>query len=260
MAAALIILTRPGEAGARCQHRLRAAGYAAQWWPAFEIGPAPDEVAARAGLDRLAQFDLAIFVSPNAVAAAAQRLVGPWPTSTAIGAVGAATRAAVVATWPTATALVSPLADEAAGSEAFWDAWLHSGRRAARVLILRAQHGREWLAQQFTANGAEVETLAVYARLAHALSASERAVLDAAVAAAVPAVAVFTSTEAIAALDEQVASTQGADRWLRDGIALATHPRIREQLLDAGYRTVELSAADDEGLLAQLESMQIPRT
>jgi uroporphyrinogen-III synthase len=260
MAAALIIVTRPGEAGARWQQRLRAAGYAAQWWPAFEIGPAPDEAGARAGLDRLAQFDLAIFVSPNAVAATAERLAGPWPASTAIGAVGAATRAAVAAAWPTATALVAPLADEAAGSESFWESWLHSGRRAARVLILRAQHGREWLAQQFAATGAEVETLAVYARKAHALSASERTVLDAAVAAAVPAVTVFTSTEAIAALDEQVAATKGADRWLRAGSALATHPRIRERLLDAGYRTVELSVADDEGLLAQLESMQIPRT
>jgi uroporphyrinogen-III synthase len=260
MAAALIIVTRPGEAGARCQHRLQDAGFAAQWWPAFEIRPAPDEVAARAGLDRLAQFDLAIFVSPNAVAATAERLAGPWPASTAIGAVGAATRAAVVATWPTATALVAPPSDEAAGSEAFWQAWLHSGRKASRVLILRAQHGREWLAQQFAANGAEVETLAVYARKAHALSASQTTLLDAAVAATVPVVTVFTSTEAVAALDEQVAAKRGADRWLREGRALATHPRIRERLLDAGYRTVELSAADDEGLLAQLESMQIPRT
>jgi uroporphyrinogen-III synthase len=260
MAAALIIVTRPGDAGARWQQRLQAAGYAAQWWPAFELGPAPDEARARAGLDRLAQFDLAVFVSPIAVAATAQRLARPWPASTAIGAVGAATRAAVVATWPAATALVAPLADEAAGSEAFWEAWLRSGRPATRVLILRAQHGREWLAQQFAATGAEVETLAVYARMAHELSAPERAALDTAVAAGVPAVTIFTSTEAIAALDDQVAATRGADRWLRDGRALATHPRIRERLLDAGYRTVELSAADDEGLLARLESMKIPRT
>lgn len=260
MAAALIIVTRPGDAGARWQQRLQVAGYAAQWWPAFELGPAPDEARARAALDRLAQFDLAIFVSPTAVAAAAQRLARPWPASTAIGAVGAATRAAVVATWPAATALVAPLADEAAGSEAFWEAWLRSGRPATRVLILRAQHGREWLAQQFAATGAEVETLAVYARNAHELSAAERATLDAAVIAAVPAVTIFTSTEAIAALDDQVAATRGADRWLRAGRALATHPRIRERLLDAGYRTVELSAADDEDLLARLESMQIPRT
>ena len=56
------------------------------------MGPAPDESIARAALERLADVDLAIFVSPAAVRATHRLLgSGAWPVSTAIGAVGSAT-------------------------------------------------------------------------------------------------------------------------------------------------------------------------
>ena len=132
----LIIVTRPAGAGERLLQRLRSDGWDALGWPVFEIGAAPDRGDARRTLGRLADFDLAVFVSPAAVRAAAALLDGAWPGTTAIGAVGTATGAAVNERLkpPAGTFVVAPASDIAAGSEAFWTEWDQCGRKARRVL------------------------------------------------------------------------------------------------------------------------------
>jgi len=151
----VVIVTRPAAAGERLHGRLIASGWDAVWCPAFDLGAAPDARAASTALQYLQRFDLVVFVSPNAVRASLPLVEKPWPTQVAIGAVGEATAAAVRAELALApgTALIAPAGD-AAGSEAFWAAWLDSGKSARRVLILRAQHGREWLAERFSEAGA----------------------------------------------------------------------------------------------------------
>jgi hypothetical protein len=67
---------------------------------------------------------------------------------------------------------------------------------------------------------------------------------------------VITSTEAIGALDRSVGVVPGADAWLRRGLALAAHDRIADNLHTAGYTRVERVAADDDGVLAKLESLR----
>ena len=253
----LVIVTRPAEAGARLLERLRTAGRDALGWPVFEIGPAPDQEHARRTLGRLADFDLALFVSPAAARAAAVLLARPWPSTTKIGAVGAATGVAVVQDLkpPAGTLVIAPASDGAAGSEAFWAEWEQRGCVARRVLILRAQQGREWLAERFGAAGAAVEVLAVYTRTDPATDPAVQRELQQAMASSVPAIVVFSSSEAVEALDRQVADIAGARGWLRRGTAIATHERIRERLLGAGYTQVELSAPDDDALIARLESL-----
>jgi uroporphyrinogen-III synthase len=256
----VVIVTRPAAAGERLHHRLIALGWDAVWCPAFDIGPAPDEQHARTVLRQLQHFDLVVFVSPNAVRASLALIDVPWPSSVAIGAVGGATAAAVraeVSLRPDSPVIV-PVGD-AAGSEAFWAAWTESGLEAKRVLILRAQHGREWLGEQFSTAGAAVEVLPVYARVDHSLDRSALAVLQRSMAEQRRALVVFTSSEAVDALDRQLSVQASAAQWLRDGTALATHERIRDRLLDAGYRRVELTAADDEAVVAQLESFRRSR-
>lgn len=253
----LIIVTRPAEAGERLQRRLAGADWTALWLPAFDIGPAPDIAQVRAALSRLADFDLAVFVSPAAVRAVAAVLEGPWPLSTAIGAVGAATGVAARAALrpPAGTAVIAPAADDAAGSEAFWSEWSQRGQAARRVLLLRAQQGREWLADRFAATGAAVEVIAVYTRTDREAAPSAQLQLHAALAAAQPVIIVFSSSEAVAALDRQLTGIEGARVWLRQGAAVATHERIRDRLLDAGYTRVELSSPADDDLIARLESL-----
>ena len=252
--APLLIVTRPSVAGQRLFDRLTALSYRALWWPAFTLGPAPDAAAAQAALSRLAGYDLAIFVSANAVRATALMLNGEWPRATAIGAVGAATRAAVESELrpDSRASVIAPEAEDDSGSEAFWHAWQARGRKAQRVLLLRAEDGREWLTQRFIETGAQVDAVAVYSRRPHRLSDDDLTRMQDAIDAGVAPAVVFSSSEAIAALDTQAGAS--AQAWLRSGTAISTHPRIGAQLRAAGYARVIDSIVDDDSIIATLES------
>jgi uroporphyrinogen-III synthase len=253
-----VIVTRPAPAGPRLHQRLLQAGWDTVWLPAFQIGPVPDPQRAQSTLRQLADYDLAVFVSPAAVDAVARLLDAPWPVGTVIGVVGAATEAAVrqQLRLPAEVRMLAPAAEGAAGSEAFWSEWTRSGRSARRALILRAQHGREWLGEQFAAAGTEVQALAVYTRTEVELQGPQRQRLRQWVDAQSPAICIFSSSEAVDALDRQLGAMPGATGWLRTGVAVATHERIRSRLLAAGYTRAELSAPDDDALMARLESIQ----
>jgi uroporphyrinogen-III synthase len=254
----IIIVTRPAAAGERLRRKLVALGWNAVWCPAFDIAPPADAPRAREVLARLESFDLAVFVSPIAVEATVGLLDRSWPPSVAIGAVGAATAAAAaVALAPLVEAsIIAPPTDGGSGAEAFWAAWTSSGRRASRVLLLRAQHGREWLVDRFAASGATVETLPVYTRADRDIDAATLGTLRRAIGERRPALTLFSSSEAVDALDRQLGIEAGASAWLRSGVAVASHDRIRERLLAAGYTQVELDAADDEAQIARLELLQ----
>jgi uroporphyrinogen-III synthase len=253
----VVIVTRPAAAGERLHRQLVERGWDAVWWPAFDIRPAPDAARARERLTQLDRFDLAIFVSPIAVQATAALLEAPWSARVAIGAVGEATGQAVrdLLAPPVEVPLVVPPAVAGSGSEAFWSQWTRTGHRAGHVLILRAQHGREWLADRFAAAGAQVESLPVYERVDGAPGAAAPDAVRRFIATSRP-LTVFTSSEAVDALDRRLATEPGALAWLRSGTALASHARIRERLLAAGYTRVELTPADDASLMARLELLQ----
>jgi uroporphyrinogen-III synthase len=264
------IVTRPAAAGKSLTEEFAARGIDAHWLPAFEIGPAPDPARAEATLARLADFDLALFVSPAAVRATAQLLAGhSWPAATAIGVVGQGTRDAVheelrfgEAAQP---ALIAPAAlpqndgvdgDTATGSEAFWQALLArrraSGWSPRRVLILRAEQGRDWLQSNFEQAGAEVALLPVYSRRARAWSADDAAWIAARVAGP-PPVLVVTSSEAVDSLCAAAGAVDASGatlRWLQRGRALALHPRIVARLQAAGFADAACVTCDADALLA----------
>lgn len=256
-----VIVTRPEAGGRVLADELAGRGLEVLWLPVFEIGPAPDEPAAREALAQLADFDLAVFVSPAAAHAAATLLAGAWPARTAIGTVGAATARAVAQAIPGAqsAALIAPGdADETdAGSEALWDALLRSGLRPRRVLLLRAEGGRQWLADRLTEAGARVTAVAVYSRRVRSAADDEIATLrrwkD---AGRVPAMLV-TSSEAVDVLVRQI-DRAGAPGWPRAGLALATHARIADRLRAAGFARVVLAAPRADAIVdaihAQVES------
>ena len=250
-----VVVTRPGAAGRRLADELECAGQPALWLPAFEFGAAPDAAAARAVLADLAGFDLAIFVSPQAARATGALLTQPWPASTAIAAVGAGTRAAVLPAFPGAAgaALIAPVDDgdmHRSGSESLWPLLQAMQQRPRRVLLLRAQGGRDWLAERLQEAGATVVPLAVYSRLPFAPSAELRARLAA--AAGKGLASVISSSDAVDALANMLESQPQVMQALRGGLALASHPRIAERLRAAGYRCVALCAPDLNAVLGAL--------
>lgn len=253
MAHGPVIVTRPAQAGERLTQRLRAAGWDAQHWPAFDLLPARDPEHTRARLAQAAPGELLVFVSPAAVRACAA-VLPRWPAGLRAAAVGVGSARAFHAVYGDAVDCLSPGdAPGEGGSEALF-ARLASAPWPSRVLIARAEQGREWLAEQLQAAGVAVETLSVYRREPLSLDQAARAELVRMLGLSRPPVLLVSSTEAVEALRAAVAAVPGAWDWLRGGRALAIHARIAAALRQAGFATVSLVHADDEAVLAKLES------
>jgi len=239
---------------------LHKLGQPALWLPAFEFGPAPDAAQAREALAGLAGFDLAVLVSPQAVRATAALLDGRWPAATAIAAVGAGTRA-VLRELPGADAatVLAPADDDFrnSGSEALWP--LLTARRPRRVLLLRAQSGRDWLAQRLAETGAEVRALAVYTRQPPAVDGELRQRLDRLAAAADGLASVVSSSDAVDALGGLFAGQPQVLAALRQGAALASHPRIAERLRAVGYAQVVVCPPEAAAIVAALGEPGVDR-
>src|SRR3989338_3543032 len=62
-----IVVTRPRAQVASLARRIEQAGGIPLLFPLLDIAPAADQPALREQISRIAQFDLAIFISPNAV-------------------------------------------------------------------------------------------------------------------------------------------------------------------------------------------------
>ena len=252
----VVIITRPGDVGRACTEELTRAGFDAVWWPAFDIALTPS-VAAQAALAHLTGFDCVVFVSVSAVAAAAKiRGDTPWPRAVAIAAVGCATAAAARAALrlPDDMRVIAPADDTGeSGSEMLWP--LLKAAAPRRVLIARAQRGREWLADQLQAGGAAVTSVAVYSRVARPLSQPQRESLLRWVADGVRTVTVFSSSEAVDLMLEP--AVDEATRALRRGVAVATHPRIAERLRQHGVDSV-IAVSTLTNLIETLRSLEFP--
>ena len=264
-----LLVTRPAAQAASALRELHEAGVDAQALPLIGIAALTDTTPLRAlwaGLDR---WHLLVFVSQNAVTHffAARPAGTAWPAGLIAAAPGPGTAAALREAGVPAALVVAPAADGRQDSEALWAAlavrreWL-----GARVLILRgadasappldAGVGREWLASALSVAGAEVRLQAVYRRGPADLSAAERALLDAALAAPARHVWLLASAEAVDHLQALVA--QGGQPWPAPcGAAIATHPRIAERARAAGFAPVLLSAGDAASVAACLAGASI---
>lgn len=253
----LYLVTKPGEPCAAMARELSAvAGATALHLPAFEVAPCSDPQQVRARLARLPDYDLAIFVSPSAALAVAPLLDGGWPAATRIAAVGAASAAAVrraLRLPPTVRIIAPDHGDDenGPGSEALWRE-LAAEPAVRRALILRAEQGREWLAERLREAGAQVDTLAVYRRLERSWRQLPEAARLPAALAATRTVLVVTSSEAVQ-VAVRSASELGVLERLRSAVAVTMHPRVATALRSAGFAEVHTLARLDAATLLTLE-------
>jgi len=150
--------------------------------------------------------------------------------------------------------LVEPAADAAQfDSEALWLRLQARDWRGRRALIVRGDGGREWLADRLRMAGAQVDEVSAYRRTLPTLDASQRRVLDAALARPREHLWWFASAQAI---DHLAALTNDVD-W-RSARALATHPRVAERARGLDFGAVEIcSPAADAVLAAIRRSIQL---
>jgi uroporphyrinogen-III synthase len=253
-----VLVTRPAAQASGWVQRLRESGIDAHALPLIGIAPPADPAAVTAAWERLAEHRLVVFVSPNAAEQffALQPPGAAWPAATLAGSTGPGTSEALRALGVPAAQLVAPAADAPQfDSEALWALLAPMSPmpicwRDAAVLIVRGDGGRDWLAEQLRAHGAQVTHLAAYRRVAPQFTPAQQSLLDAALAQPDAWVWLFSSSEAIAVLR---AAAPGAT-WAA-ARAIATHPRIAQSARDAGFGQVTLARPELNALVACLQSL-----
>jgi len=243
-----VIVTRPPAQAAAWVLQLRALGVDAQALPLIGIAPVDDAAPLHAAWAGLPATALVVFVSPNAVAHffAARPAGADWPAGALAGSTGPGTSAALRDAGVAPAQRVEPPADAPVfDSEALWALLAPRDWAGRRVLVVRGEDGRDWLAETLRARGAEVGFVAAYRRLPPSVDAAGRQLIAEALAAPAAHRWVFSSSEALAQLR---ALAPGAD-WSASHAA-ASHPRIAQTARDTGFATVELLPPRPEAVAA----------
>ena len=241
-----IVVTRPAGQAGRLAALIRAAGGEPIPFPVIEIRDIENSDHLNELIDRLDQFDLAVFVSPNAAARALGRIRErrAFPAALAVAAVGPGTARELARLGLTGAAAPAGPGD----SESLLALRELAQPQGRRVLIFRGDGGRELLADELTARGALVEHATCYRRARPDLDAQP---LLAAWADGMLAAFTVTSSEGLRNLSEMVGPAGRA--LLARTPVFVTHPRIGQTAQKLGLSAVFVTAEPgDEGLVAAL--------
>lgn len=237
-----IAVTRPRDQAAPLALHITRAGGTPLLFPLLEIEPVLEDAGLREQLSRLAQFDLAIFISPNAVQYGIAAIRPTHPTlpprlriatvgqgsAKALRELGIADILAPTERFDSEGLLALPELQDVAG----WN-----------VLIFRGDGGRELLGDTLKARGATVEYAACYRR-----SKPQQDIAE--LLSAAPDAITVTSSEALDHLRRMLENC-GSEAW-RDLPLFVPHPRIAELARQQGWKRIETTASGDDGLLSGL--------
>jgi uroporphyrinogen-III synthase len=157
-----IVITRPRAAAEALAASLEAAGARTFVFPALAIEPLPESAALAASLATLADCDIAIFVSANAVehGLAAARRRGAWPARARVAAIGDATAQALRNSG--FRAVISPQGRP--DSEALLALPEFEAVDGRKIHVFRGRGGREHLRETLESRGAHVTYAECYRR------------------------------------------------------------------------------------------------
>ena len=263
-----IAVTRPRDQAASLARRIEQAGGIPLLFPLLDIAAAQYPETLREQISRLAQFDLAIFISPNAVqygmaAIRAANVSLPASLNPSVGRASARQlrqaqdehvglkpdlQIATVGQGSAKALRELGITDVIAPAERFDSEGLLALPESQdvagwKVMILRGDGGREVLGDTLKARGATVEYAACYRRSKPQMDVA--ALLDAA-----PDALTVTSSEALDYLWQMLGDAQ------RDHVCaiplFVPHRRIAELAQRQGWRQVLLTDAGDDGLLSAL--------
>ena len=237
-----VLVTRPAEQSATLARLVREAGGHPVLFPALEIEPLAESALAPV-LDRLPQFGLVVFISPNAARVAMPHILkkGGLPARADVAAIGPGTAAELKKSG--VRNIISPKAGF--DSEALIGELSNMPPGGLRALIVRGQGGREMLGETLRSRGAAVEYLECYRRvrpdkdMQELLPLPDRAGVKACLA---------TSSNVVENLFE-MAGAAGRG-WLRSLPFFVPHPRVAATAFARGVQTVFVAGIGDEALVA----------
>ncbi len=240
-----IVVTRPAHQAANLAEAIHGAGGRALLFPAIEIADIDNARQLDALIDRLDEFDRAIFVSPNAVYKAmslikARRALPPRLKFAAVG------RSSVRELEK--FGIVEVAAPVQFDSEALLALPEFSNVAGQHVVIFRGTGGRELIGDTLAARGASVDYAECYRRLrpradaAPLLEAWERSELHA---------VTVTSSEGLRNFCALI-GVHGRP-WLQQTPLFVPHPRIAAAARELNLMAVVQTAQGDDGLMAGLQ-------
>jgi uroporphyrinogen-III synthase len=238
-----ILVTRPASQAASFCRLITEAGGEAVRFPAIEIRPVPISEHEAKQLKNWHQFDLALFVSTNAVHHALA-YIKSTARAPVIGSVGAKTAELL-----TASGLRVDLVPEAGfNSEALLALPELQSLQGKKILILKGQGGRELLRETLIHRGGEVYELALYHR--GLPEASPEVLNHRGQQGEIDLVAV-TSLEILSNL-QKLLGFDGQD-WLKQVTLLAGSARIADQARAEGFRQIIVAAdPSDESMFGSV--------
>ena len=162
LADTVVLVTRPAHQAQHLCALIEAEGGRAIAFPVLEIQDLKDNSAVMRLLERLDEFDIAIFISANAVIKAMDLILSQrdWPSHLQIAVVGARTAEALQEYGVT----VDICPEEKFNSEALLALPEMCAIKNKKVVIFRGEGGRELLADTLRQRGADIEYAEVYRR------------------------------------------------------------------------------------------------
>ena len=236
-----ILVTRPARQSGAFAQKIAALGAAPVMYPAIAIEPPTDPAPLARAHAALDQYDIAVFVSANAVEYGAPDARW-WPARLSTFAPGPGTAEALAAVGISGVHIPVSTFD----SEGLLTLPALADLRGKRVMIFRGDGGREQLGDALRERGATVDYVSCYRRCAPV--GDGRGLADAFREGRIDAVTI-TSSEG---LDNLWALTDEATRaaW-RSRPTFVPHPRIAEHARGLGLGVIE-TAGSDAGLIAGL--------
>lgn len=232
LAGVSVLVTRPAHQAGKLIDGIERAGGHAVAFPVIEIGDILDDAHLESVIAHLAGYDIAIFVSPNAVEKAMER-IGKLPQRPRCAAVGKATLAALEARGAANVLVPGSRYD----SEGLLELPELKSVEGKKIVIFRGEGGRELLGDELKSRGAGVDYAACYRRL---IPESHAPLFEADIQAVTA-----TSGESVRNLCEMLKDAA----WIRKKPIFVTHERIGGIARDAGFSLVVVTESGDEGML-----------
>jgi uroporphyrinogen-III synthase len=259
-----VLVTRPEPQASEWVAALKVLGTPAAALPLIDIAAPHDAQAVSHAWLRLPETRLVMFVSPNAVAWFARQRppTARWPEHTLACAPGPGTAQAILTLMSGAglseRQLISPPTSSAQfDSEHLWPLLAPLDWQGQRVMISSGgdqsdARGRAWLAQQLIGSGAQVETVLTYQRREANWQAPQWDLCRMAYAKPLDWLWLFSSSEAI----DHLLALAGPPA--PQALALATHPRVADKAIQAGFTRVTIVSPRLEAVAQARRSLSVP--
>lgn len=241
-----ILVTRPAAQAQALAQLIAAQGGEPICFALLEIAPPDDPQPLQQAAARLADYAMAIFISPNAVLSSVVHLLArrAWPEQLQAVAIGPGTAAQLAACGIGKVIVPAERFD----SEALLE--MPQLQRQAvlgqKILILRGNGGREELAAGLRARGAQVDAVTCYRRLP---PVDAQAIVSLLRNSGVDALTISSSEglrNLLPLLDtESLARLQGKPVFV-------AHRRIAETAAELGWREVVITGPADAGVIEGL--------